>query len=114
MNFNNTEGNKKDKYAAILDLEKDEHRKKLEEMLSSNSEYVIYSSLIQDPKTVEHAMDTIFKDKIKKYVERKTNWHIPRDYTIVPRPELTFGELYIVMKFANQTARVKLEDLEKI
>jgi hypothetical protein len=110
----NFDDGKKDKYAAILDLEKDEHRKKLEEMLSPNSQYIIYSSLIQDPKIVERAMDTIFKDKIKKYIDRKTNWRIPRDYTLIPRPELTFGELYIVMKFAGQTARIKLEDLENI
>ena len=114
INLNNSENNKKDKYAAILDLEKDEHRKKLEEMLSSGSKYVIYSSLIEDPRTVEDAMNRLFKEKIKQYIERFTTWRIPKDHTIVPRPELTFGELYIVMKFAGQTARVKLADLEKI
>ncbi len=113
-NAKTKKGVKKDEYAAILDLEKDEHRKKLEEMLAPDSKYVIYSSLIGDPKMVETAMDRLFKQNIKKYIERNTNWRIPRDYTIIPRPELTFGELYIVMKFAGQTARIKLEDLENI
>ena len=101
-----------DKYAAILNLEKEEHVQKLLKMLQPDSDYIIYSSLIGDPKLVENAMNTTLREKVASYVKNQTNWRIGRDQTLVPKLELTFGELFITMRYGSQRIRVKLEEIE--
>jgi hypothetical protein len=54
-----------DKYAAILDLEKDQHREKLTGMLKPDSPYIIYSSLITDPNEVKKSMNKILSISAK-------------------------------------------------
>lgn len=103
-----------DKFASIIDLENDKHRKKLEEMLTLQSNYIIYSSLTIDPKEVKSLSDKIFKEKVQKFIEKKTNWRIGREQTIKPKLEITFGELYVALKYGTQTIRVRLEELENI
>lgn len=103
-----------DKFASIIDLEKDVHREKLSDMLGPQSKYVIYSSLTIDPKEVKRTIDSLFKDKVQKFINKNTNWRISRDHTVKPKLEITFGELYVVLKYGTQTIRVKLEEIENI
>lgn len=103
-----------DKFASIIDLEKDIHREKIVAMLAPQSKYIIYSSLTIDPKEVKSLSDKIYKDKVQKFIEKKTNWRIGREQTIKPKLEITFGELYVALKYGSQTIRVRLEELETI
>jgi hypothetical protein len=103
-----------DKFASIIDLEKDQHREKLLDMLSPDSKYVIYSSLTIDPKEVKKTVDSLFKDKVQQFINKNTNWRISRDHTVKPKLEITFGELYVVLKYGTQTIRIKLEEIENV
>lgn len=103
-----------DKFAAIIDLENDVHREKLITMLAADSKYIIYSSLTISPKEVKNLSDKIYKEKIQKFIEKKTNWRISREQTIKPKLEITFGELYVALKYGAQTIRIRLEELETL
>ena len=103
-----------DNFASIIDLEKEVHRSKLLEMLSPQSKYVIYSSLTIDPQEVKKTVDTLFKERVQMFINKNTNWRISRDYTVKPKLEITFGELYVVLKYGTQTIRVKLEEIENV
>ena len=104
----------KDKYASIIDLEKDAHRNKLTEMLQPGSKYSIYTSLITDQTAIVKQTDIIFKDKIKKYLSTSTNWRIGRNDEVKTKLEITFGELFFTIAFRTQKVRVALEELENI
>lgn len=103
-----------DKFASIIDLEKDQHREKLLEMLSPQSKYLVYSSLTIDPNEVKKTVDGLFKEKVQRFINKNTDWRISREMTVRPKLEITFGELYLVLKYGTQTLRVKLEEIEKI
>lgn len=103
-----------DKFSSIIDLENDIHREKLITMLTPQSKYIIYSSLTIDPKKVKNLSDKIYKEKVQKFIEKKTNWRISREQTIKPKLEITFGELYVALKYGTQTIRIRLEELETI
>lgn len=103
-----------DKFATILDLENDKHREKLEEMLAPDSKYIIYSSLVGDPKKAKDALDKSLKGKMQKYLTMHTNWRIGKDEEILPNLEVTFGELYVWVRFGNQKVRDKLSVIENI
>jgi hypothetical protein len=103
-----------DKFASIIDLEKEVHRNKLLEMLGPESKYVIYSSLTTDPKEVKRTVDSLFKENVQRFINKNTNWRISRDHTVKPKLEITFGELYVVLKYGTQTIRVKLEEIENV
>ena len=101
-----------DRFACIIDLENDVHRQKLLMMLSPESKYIIYSSLTISPKEVKSLSDKIYKEKVQKFIDTKTNWRISREQTIKPKLEITFGELYVALKYGAQTIRIRLEELE--
>lgn len=103
-----------DKFASIIDLEKDVHREKLLNMLSADAAYIMYSSLTIDADEVKKTIDHLFKDKVQQFIRTNTNWRISRDHTVKPKLEITFGELYVVLKYGSQTIRVKLEEIENM
>jgi hypothetical protein len=105
---------KKDKYAALLDLTNPKHREKLIEMLSPGSTYNIYWSVVKSVKELQQQINARYKDNMRRYIERHTNWRIGRDHTIYPSVEVTFGELFIVLKYSGQVLRIKFEEIERI
>jgi hypothetical protein len=105
---------KHDKYAAILDLEKPAHKKKLAEMLEPDSKYRVFWAVVKSKKELEERINLRYKENLRRYIEKHTNWRIDRDSTIKPSVQVTFGELFIILKYASQTLRIKFEDIEKV
>ncbi|HRE52212.1 MAG TPA: hypothetical protein PK339_12370 [Flavitalea sp.] len=103
---------KNDPFRAILDLQNTEHILKLQEMLSEGSKYRLFWAVVRDAKDLEKRINTKLPDNLKRYIEKNTNWRIGRDKIIRPSLQLIFGELFIILKYAGQTLRVKLEDIE--
>jgi len=103
-----------DKYAAMFNLERDDHKDKIKEMMRPDSKYVIYIDLVKNKEQVETLMNKKYSPNIRRYIERNTNWRISADKTIYPRLDIAFGELYIKITYGNQQIRFKLGDLEKI
>ena len=82
-------------------------------MLQPDSKYIVFSSLISDADKVERTMNQLYEVNIKTWIRTKSNWRIPANYTIHPKLELIFGELFVHMGFGSQKVRLKLADLEK-
>ena len=103
-----------DKYAAIIDLEKEEHRNKIIEMMRIDSKYVLYSSLIKSQKEVEQRMNKKYRDNLRRYINKNTSWRIPADEILNPQLDIAFGDLFIILKFRKQQIRFKLDELDKV
>jgi hypothetical protein len=104
---------KNDKYAAIIDLDKPAHKAKLNEMLSPGSKYEIFWAAVKSRKELEERINVMYKDHMRKYIGVHTNWKIDRNTIIKPSIQVTFGELYIILKHGSQTLRIKFEEIEK-
>jgi hypothetical protein len=104
---------KHDRYAAIIDLNNSAHLQKIHEMLSAGSPYRIFFAVIRSTKMLENLIDKQYKAKVKRYVEKQTDWRIAHDAVVKPRVELSFGELFIILKHGNQRIRIKFEDIER-
>jgi len=102
-----------DSYAAIIDLSKPTHKKKLIGMLQPDSKYVLYWAVVKSKIQLEQLVNKKYKDKMRDYITSNTNWRIDRDATMRPSVQLIFGELFIVLKHAKQVIRVKFDELEK-
>ncbi len=105
---------KKDRYAAIIDLKNPAHLKKIQEMLQPDSGYRIFFAVVQSAEELENQINKNYKDKLKQYVDKQTNWRISRDTMVKPTIQLSFGELYIILKHGNQQIRIKFEEIETV
>jgi hypothetical protein len=104
---------KKDRYAAIIDLRLPLHLKKIEEMLLEGSGYWIFFAVVKSARELENHINKNYKDKLKQYVEKQTNWRISHDSIVKPSIQLSFGELFIILKHGNQHIRIKFEEIEQ-
>lgn len=103
---------KTDRYAAIIDLNKPAHLKKIQEMLQADSGYRIFFAVVRNAAALENLINKKYKDKLKKYVDKQTNWRISRDAVVKPTIQLSFGEIYIILKHGSQQIRIKFEEIE--
>jgi hypothetical protein len=104
---------KKDPYAAIIDLHLDGHRKKIEEMLRDNSRYLLFFAVVRSSKALEAHINKHYKEKLKRYVDQKTNWRIAHDAVVRPSIQLSFGELFIILQHHSQRIRIKFREIEE-
>jgi hypothetical protein len=104
---------KKDRYAAIIDLKNPAHLKKIQEMLMAGSPYRIFFAVVRSAKELENLVNKKYKDKLKQYVDKQTNWRISHDAVVKPTIQLSFGELFIIMKHGNERIRIKFEEIEE-
>lgn len=104
---------KHDHYAAILLLDKPTHKNKLLEMLATDSKYRVFWAIVQSGKELQERVNKKYKDKMRNYIAVHTNWRIDRNTEIRPTIQVTFGELFIILKHGSQTLRIKFEEIEK-
>lgn len=104
---------KTDKYRAIIDLEKPEHLAKIKEMMQEGSAYRLYWAVVESAKGLEKIINDKYKDHLRRYITKNTNWRVKGDTTLQPTLQISFGELFIVLKYGNQTLRVKFEEIER-
>jgi hypothetical protein len=105
---------KKDRYAAIIDLKNQVHLNKIREMLLTGSGYRLFFAVVRSAKELENLVNKKYKDKLKQYVEKQTNWRISHDTLVKPTIQLSFGEIYIILKHGNQHIRIKFEEIEEV
>jgi hypothetical protein len=105
---------KGDKFAALIDLEKEAHRNKIIDMMKLDSKYILFTDVVKSVEEVERRMNAKYKENIRRYIARQTTWRIPASATVFPQLDIAFGEFFLVLKFRNQQIRFKLDELEKI
>ncbi|HMC85463.1 MAG TPA: hypothetical protein VKI61_08050 [Chitinophagaceae bacterium] len=103
-----------DKYAAIIDLRKPEHYKKITDMMQAESIYQPFWAVVRSTSDLEKGVNMSYKDKMRAYIARNTTWRIGGDETIKPAIAVIFGELFITLKYAGQTLKIKFSDIEKV
>ena len=101
-----------DKYASIIDLTKPLHKSKIIEMLDGDK-YSIYWSVVKTPESFQHRTATGYKDKIRRYIDSRTDWRIKGDETLRTNSEIIFGEIYITMSWRSKKLKVKFEEIER-
>ncbi len=105
---------KHDKYAAIIDLRKPDHYKKVVDMLQAESKYTSYWAVVRSTADLEKQINLNYKDRMRDYIKRHTTWRIGGDETLKPAVAVIFGELFITLKYAGQTLKIKFRDIEKV
>jgi hypothetical protein len=105
---------KKDQYAAMIDLENPVHLQKIREMFMAGSRYRMFFAVVHSAKELENLVNRKYKDKLKRYVDQQTDWRISHDAIVRPTIQLSFGELFIILRHGNQHIRIKFEEIEKV
>jgi hypothetical protein len=103
---------KTDRYAAIIDLNKPTHLKKIQDLLEAGSGYRIFFAVVRSATALENLINKKYKDKLKQYVDKHTNWRISRDAVVKPTIQLSFGEIFIILRHGSQQIRIKFEEIE--
>lgn len=103
-----------DKYAAIIDLERQVHRDQLLKVLDKNSKYLVFSSLIRSKERAEKAVSDLYKEKYWKFIQQHARSGTNANKNLRPSIQLIFGEVFIVLKYGSETLRTKLEEIEKM
>jgi hypothetical protein len=103
-----------DKYAAVIDLERDVHRKQLDNILSHDSKYIVFSALIRNRESVEKQATELYKEKYWRFIQQHSRSGISPAKSLRPSLQLIFGELFVVLKYGAETLRTKLSDIEKM
>lgn len=101
-----------DTYAAIIDIQKEAHYNTLIAMLQPVSKYYVYWGIVEDFKKLERTLNEQFAENLKRYIDKKTTWRIGTSEVLRPGFQLTFGELYITLKWSGQSIRIKFEEIE--
>jgi hypothetical protein len=103
---------KKDRYAAIIDMRNPAHLKKIQEMLETGSVYRIFFAVVRSAKDLENHINKNYKEKLKTYVDQHTNWRIAHNAIVKPTIQLSFGDIFIILKHGSQQIRIKFEEIE--
>ena len=102
-----------DKYGCIINLENEKHLNKLRDMLTENSQFLLYWAAVESMKKLEKRITLKYKDNMRNYIIKNTTWRIGADETLRPVLQVIFGELFINLKYGDQEIRVKFEEIEK-
>ena len=103
-----------DKYASVIDLERDIHRRQLDNILSHDSRYLVFSALIRNREIVEKKATEMYKEKYWRFIQQHSQSGISPTKSLRPSLQLIFGELFVVLKYGAETLRTKLADIEKM
>lgn len=103
---------KKDKYGAIIRLDNDSHKTKLLQMLAGNQYRLFWSVVLSSSDTKKRLQ--VYTEKIRRYISHSTKWQMKgNDSVSFEGLEVTFGELFVTLKWRTQKRRVKFEEIEK-
>lgn len=102
---------KADKFAALIDLSKQVHYHQLITKLGSNK-YRFYWAMTKNAHDLQKRIGTRYKARISRYAKEKTNWNISTTDPLRTQFEVTFGEIFLVLKWRSQKVRIKFEEIE--
>lgn len=101
-----------DKFASIIHLTNSIHKAKVEEMLTKGSRFTIYWNTVKSVAETKKIIDQKYKSNMRRYILTNTSWKIGADQSLKPSFEVTFGELFIILKWSGETLRIKFAEIE--
>lgn len=102
-----------DQYGAIIQLCEKKHFDKFISMLEPASPYQVYWCVVKDAARLERQLNLGYADHMRRYIGKNTGWTIGGKDKIQASFEVTFGELFVSLKWRSQRQRVKFEEIEK-
>ena len=102
-----------DKYGAIVLLDSEKHLHQFLQLLQPGSHYKVFWSVVNNLKEMEERLKKKYSKHLMRYVAKTTDWHIARDENLIVSFQVTYGELYIIIRRKTQTIRVKFDEIEK-
>ena len=103
---------KQDKFASIINLSKNEHLSKVIEMMNGEK-YNLYWCVVKSPVELQKRIDSGYKDEVKRYINKQTDWRIKGNEELKVDIEVVFGELYVNLKWNSKRIKTKFEEIEK-
>lgn len=101
-----------DQFAALLDMQKEQHVNKIKELLQPDTKYNLFWAVVRSRKELEERINRRYRLNMWNYAKNVKNWNIEKDSKLRPTVEVTFGELFIVLKHGSQRLRIKFEEIE--
>ena len=102
-----------DKFGGIILLDSDKHVHQFTQLLQPGSAYKVFWSVVNNLKEMEDRLKKKFSKHLMRFVAKTTDWHIARDENLIISFQVTYGELYIIIRRKTQTIRVKFDEIEK-
>lgn len=102
-----------DTHASVMCLGLLADFEKLLSMLLPSSPYKIFWSVVKDARQLERQLNSGYAANMRRYIDKNTTWRIGGKERIEPSFEVTFGELFVNLKWGTQRQRIKFEDIEK-
>jgi hypothetical protein len=99
------------KYAAIIDLKNPLHLERIKNALKSPC-YELWWSVVRDREGLKKTISKKYKENIRRYIYRNTDWKISGDKSVETVLQVIFGQFYLSLKWGNQTIRIKFEEIE--
>ena len=84
-----------DPFASLIDCTNPKHLAKLNQMFLPNSKYKLFWTTVKSRKELKKKLDLKYKENIRRYILKNTNWRVAGDETIAAHLEVVFGELSI-------------------
>lgn len=103
-----------DRYASVIDLEREVHRKQIDNILWPDSKYIVFSALIRNRDRVEKQATELYKEKYWRFIQQHSKAGISPTKNLRPSLQLIFGELFVVLKYGAETLRTRLSEIEKM
>lgn len=104
---------KQDNFAAIIDLANEAHKMKIESLFETDSNFKPFWAIVLSKKSVEQQLKTRYMDNVRKWIGNNTNWDIKGSDTVNTQMAVTFGEIFLELKWRSRQIKVKFEDIEK-
>jgi hypothetical protein len=114
MAFVHLKAVEEDRYASVIDLEREVHRRQLDNVLANDSRYIAFSALIRNRERVEQQAKEIYKEKYWRFLQQHSKGGISPTKHLRPSLQLIFGELFVVLKYGAETLRTRLVEIEKM
>ena len=103
-----------DPLKAIIYLDNPVHCQKVFAVTRAGSGYKVFWGVIENTKKLRVMLNGKYGDRIRKYVEQKTQWYISRDAILKTSVELLYGRLLITLHYQKQDIKLTFEELEKL
>ncbi|MBS1742073.1 MAG: hypothetical protein JST81_03495 [Bacteroidetes bacterium] len=103
---------KHDPYAAIIDLSKPAHLQKINSMMAGDT-YQMYWAVIANTTELKNRLNSAYKLKLRRYVEKNTNWRIASGESLNCQFEISFGELFLIIRWKTHRVKLTFGEIER-
>jgi hypothetical protein len=103
---------KHDPYAAIIDLSKPAHLQKINSMMAGDT-YQMYWAVISNTTELKNRLNSSYKLKLRRYIEKNTNWRIASGESLNCQFEISFGELFLIIRWKTHRVKLTFGEIER-